>query len=143
MPRAAFAVAVNAVPARFGVEVKAELPVADGDEPRVTPAPTDTSARLARSEGAVKALSGQLSCAPALPVAARPEAVSGHAGLLAPPGTGPRGAVQRCLEVEEHFGVRLREARAAAWGSRSARPGRAADWGRRGSGPERRPWAAT
>src|SRR5438105_11713868 len=80
--RAAFAVASRGGPARFGAEVKAELPVADGDKPRVTPAPTDTPARLARSEGAVKALSGQLSCAPALPLAARPEAVSGHAGLL-------------------------------------------------------------
>jgi len=46
---------------------KPGLPVADGDEPRVTPAPTDTPARLARSEGAVKALSGQLSCAPTEP----------------------------------------------------------------------------
>ena len=86
--------------------------MADGDEPRVTPAPTDTPARLARSEGAVKALSGQLSCAPALPVAARPEAVSGHAGLLAPPGTGPRGA-----------GAAMSGSGGALWGSAPGGPG--------------------
>ena len=110
--RPELAVAVEAVQPGSVPKVKPGLQVADGDEPRVTPAPTDTSARLARSEGAAKALSGQLSCAPALPVAARPEAVSGHAGLLAPPGTGPRGA-----------GAAMSGSGGALWGSAPGGPG--------------------